>query len=522
MFFSHHRVSLPPFGWIAAAKTNHKPILGTFIIEDENEAKELLMNAISCALSLASIAQEQGFDGWLVNIETSLIEVRPFIEFLTTLRRYGVVLLYDCLTFKGEHKCQSALNEQNREWLNFVHGLFLDYSWNVTELPKNMGSVFVGVDVFGRGNDIGSGFKSGEALAVIARQNLSSALFAPAWSWETFGNDESEDQLWNGNTWKSMEFRFGREFDGSLTRRNGSLVIGTEVERFLIEIDIHGTVGCTFSVNVSCDGTVREEIRERKLDFQEGVVKIEFSARGMNFPVRVAIHDVCDDCLVLGRSVLRFIDVNEARVGIKTVFPAITVKAPSYSHFCVGRGDAFWIDGTLWRDAPWINMALQSVLPEVQFSLEEAHSFGSSLRIDPLTEITIFNISECIGTVRLVVKGDVQTNLEMLHERNSTNGWREIKLKCRAGPFVVKNNSTERDLFLGFFSMVELPCLIIRATLTLDTEGCIVSWQMLSQDFAVLDVVVDRVVLARLVPHIRSILLPDKELCTKNVSIRLS
>ena len=132
----------------------------------------------------------------------------------------------------------------------------------------------------------------------------------------------------------------------------------------------------------------------------------------------------------------------------------------------------------------------------------------------------LFNVSECFGTVRLVVKGNVLTNLKMLHEHDLVNNWKEINMECLTGPFVVKNNSTERDLFLGFFSVVDLPCLIIRANLTLDTDGCIVSWQNLPDEFAALDIVVDRVVLARLVSHIRSVLL-EKEVCTRDVSIRL-
>lgn len=101
VYFSHHRVTIPPPSWIQAAHSNGCRILGTIITEwaDGQAANEIMMlpylgGAASAATStlippaasghsdintlafrLASIASYYGFDGWLVNIESPLPDV---------------------------------------------------------------------------------------------------------------------------------------------------------------------------------------------------------------------------------------------------------------------------------------------------------------------------------------------------------------------------------------------------------------------------------------------------------------
>jgi hypothetical protein len=71
-------------------------------------------------------------------------------------------------------------------------GIFLNYTWSDLTLANSSqraGSrrydVFVGIDVFGRGCPGGGGFNSKEALMKIKSHNLSAALFAPGWVFET-------------------------------------------------------------------------------------------------------------------------------------------------------------------------------------------------------------------------------------------------------------------------------------------------------------------------------------------------
>jgi mannosyl-glycoprotein endo-beta-N-acetylglucosaminidase len=66
--------------------------------------------------------------------------------------------------------------------------LFVNYTWTPEKLPATVSaaggrrtSVYMGVDVFGRGSYGGGGFGSTIALAAAKAAGLSAALFAPGW-----------------------------------------------------------------------------------------------------------------------------------------------------------------------------------------------------------------------------------------------------------------------------------------------------------------------------------------------------
>lgn len=64
----------------------------------------------------------------------------------------------------------------------------MNYTWTPPKLPTTAAaaglrasSVFMGVDVFGRGSYGGGGFGVAQALSAAAEAGLSAALFAPGW-----------------------------------------------------------------------------------------------------------------------------------------------------------------------------------------------------------------------------------------------------------------------------------------------------------------------------------------------------
>ena len=117
VYFSHHFVTIPPPGWVAAARTHGVQMLGTIITEWDS-GKAMLEEILSDDDKLnkfvnvcAKIASSHGFHGWLLNIENP---VRPelipgllkLVETLTgaikrELGGRGAVLWYDSVTIKG-------------------------------------------------------------------------------------------------------------------------------------------------------------------------------------------------------------------------------------------------------------------------------------------------------------------------------------------------------------------------------------------------------------------------------------
>lgn len=73
----------------------------------------------------------------------------------------------------------------------------------LVKVPKRLQDIYVGIDVWGRGQHGGGGFGSYRALAHIDPEflGLSVALFGPAWSWET----EQDKPGFSWETWWAYE-----------------------------------------------------------------------------------------------------------------------------------------------------------------------------------------------------------------------------------------------------------------------------------------------------------------------------
>ena len=221
VYFSHHRISCPPLATTATAHRLGTKVFGTVIFEWEEGAadlRRLLDGSMPHVIDkLVQLAVERGFDGWLINIEVGLkdppaSECLQLLSWLRELTRAiessiegGEVIWYDAVTTKGELRWQNQLNKLNAPFFDAASTIFLNYGWSplypgtTTTMVEGMRgksreTVYFGVDVWGRGQYGGGGFETWRSLdkiqQVIAsdsddRTNLSTALFAPAWSIES-------------------------------------------------------------------------------------------------------------------------------------------------------------------------------------------------------------------------------------------------------------------------------------------------------------------------------------------------
>lgn len=137
VYFSHARVASPPSTWTAAAHRNGVKVLGTLITEDPSgtaENQELIfgpgsLNSSNISFSrfyadkLVDLACQRGFDGWFLNLESSLPKTQidhliAFLDYLT-LRMHAakpdsLVIWYDSLTIEGKVEWQDALTPLNK------------------------------------------------------------------------------------------------------------------------------------------------------------------------------------------------------------------------------------------------------------------------------------------------------------------------------------------------------------------------------------------------------------------------
>ncbi|XP_008283953.1 cytosolic endo-beta-N-acetylglucosaminidase [Stegastes partitus] len=223
-YFSHLLVTIPPVVWTNAAHRHGVVVLGTFITEWTDGAAmceaffkdEESYRAV--ADKLVQISHCYGFDGWLVNIENVLSEVAVkntplFLRYLTDQMHERVpgslVMWYDSVIENGQLKWQNELNQTNRMFFDACDGFFTNYNWTEQSLEfmkdysgaqGRQADIYVGVDVFARGQVVGGMFETNKALELIRKHNFSTAIFAPGWVYETHENKsefrKNQDKFW--------------------------------------------------------------------------------------------------------------------------------------------------------------------------------------------------------------------------------------------------------------------------------------------------------------------------------------
>ncbi|XP_068635389.1 cytosolic endo-beta-N-acetylglucosaminidase 1-like [Aristolochia californica] len=207
VYFSHSLVTIPPPCWTNAAHLHGVKVLGTFITEwDEGKAicDVLLSTKESAELyaeRLTELAVSLGFDGWLLNIEVNLDvaqipNLEEFVHHLTETMHSSLpgslVIWYDSVTKYGKLDWQNQLNEYNKPFFDLCDGIFANYTWQ-KDYPKHSATVaaerkfdvYMGIDVFGRNTYGGGQWTTNVALDVLKTDDVSAAIFAPGWVYET-------------------------------------------------------------------------------------------------------------------------------------------------------------------------------------------------------------------------------------------------------------------------------------------------------------------------------------------------
>ncbi|XP_010543918.1 PREDICTED: cytosolic endo-beta-N-acetylglucosaminidase 1 [Tarenaya hassleriana] len=223
VYFSHSLVTLPPPCWVNTAHRHGVKVLGTFITEwDEGKAicKELLETEESAQMyaeRLSELAAVLGYDGWLINIENEIEigqipNLKVFLGHLTKVMHLSVpgalVIWYDSVTVHGHLEWQDQLNEKNKPFFDICDGIFMNYTWK-EDYPKLSAEVsgdrkydvYMGIDVFGRNTFGGGQWTTNVALDVLKKSDVSAAIFAPGWVYET---GQPPDFLTAQNKWWSL------------------------------------------------------------------------------------------------------------------------------------------------------------------------------------------------------------------------------------------------------------------------------------------------------------------------------
>jgi mannosyl-glycoprotein endo-beta-N-acetylglucosaminidase len=222
-YFSHERVTIPPVTWTNACHTNGVRCLGTIIVEWEKGINEILQLIYGPSFNpllestqrffdphyadiLVDLAVYYGFDGYLVNVESSIpsathcIPLRNFVQYLTIEihKRLpkSLILWYDSVIYTGSLRWQDQLNDKNSLFFDVSDGMFVNYTWSPPRLlqsaqnaKKRKHDLFTGIDVWGRNTFGGGGFNCHKALRQIKSAQTSIAIFAPAWTFEKLGPD---------------------------------------------------------------------------------------------------------------------------------------------------------------------------------------------------------------------------------------------------------------------------------------------------------------------------------------------
>ncbi|KAJ7989901.1 hypothetical protein DPEC_G00309290 [Dallia pectoralis] len=222
-YFSHNMVTIPPAVWTNAAHKHGVIVLGTFITEwtDGGKMCEIFLkdeeSYRAVADRLFQISHYYGFDGWLINIENTLSEAAVknaplFLRYLTDQMHErlpgSMVLWYDSVVENGELKWQNELNKSNSVFFSACDGIFTNYNWTEQNLENmkadaegRLADIFVGVDVFARGEVVGGKLETNKALEMIRKHDLSTAIFAPGWVYESIpdkaGFRQAQDKFWS-------------------------------------------------------------------------------------------------------------------------------------------------------------------------------------------------------------------------------------------------------------------------------------------------------------------------------------
>ncbi|CAO3569572.1 unnamed protein product [Mortierella alpina] len=367
IYFSHHRIGIPPPVWTNAAHRNGVRSIGTIITEwlpgvletdemvsgpdqalaDEegNDTVDRQWFSRAYADKLVDMAVYYRFDGWFINIESILRggpqQADQTIAFLAYLRQQihrkipgGELHWYDSvISSTGEVKWQDKLSVENYRFFEQSDGIFTNYTWKEKAVGESVAlagprhrDVYTGIDIWGRNTFGGGGYTTYKALEVIQREKTSCALFAPAWTYEFLGKEKfmTYDRLfWTG-------------FEGAgIHAESLPLSAFQEAKQDLL------------------DGKLRDHSKDKDKNTDTDADKDTDKAPGDNM----------------------------AFVPVSTYIPARPSGCSSwfYTSFDRGFGQGFWINGKKVSDKPWSHLSHQSLAPSMTkevFVIDEERTVG--------------------------------------------------------------------------------------------------------------------------------------------------
>ncbi|KAK2442160.1 cytosolic endo-beta-N-acetylglucosaminidase [Trifolium repens] len=271
VYFSHSLVTIPPPSWINTAHRHGVKVLGTFITEwDEGKANcDILLStkesAQMYAERLAELAVHLGFDGWLINMEVKLdpgqiTNLKEFVNHLSLTMHSSMpgslVIWYDSVTIDGKLNWQDQLNEYNKPFFDICDGIFVNYTWK-EDYPRLSAAVagdrkfdvYMGIDVFGRNTYGGGQWNANVALDLLRKNDVSAAIFAPGWVYET--NQPPDFETAQNSWWGLVEKSWG-----ALRNYNGPLPLYSNFDQgrgYHISIDGNNVSDATWC-NIACQG----------------------------------------------------------------------------------------------------------------------------------------------------------------------------------------------------------------------------------------------------------------------------
>ncbi|KAK1912439.1 hypothetical protein CFE70_007723 [Pyrenophora teres f. teres 0-1] len=240
IYFSHKLACVPPPTWTNTLHRNGVEVLGTMLIEPQTEGSERLLEhtveegtlSFPMAKKLAYMATHFGFDGWLVNIEKpfpSRVWRAEILEaFLRQLKEElgesKKLMWYDALTTSNNIAYQNTLNSSNFQFAAACGNILTNYCWKEADAEKSLQlalgkellsqNIFFGIDVWAQNKSSfthprvtypeygGGGTNTGVAVDKLSKLGLSAGIFAPAWSYEHFPDNERavERAVWEGTS----------------------------------------------------------------------------------------------------------------------------------------------------------------------------------------------------------------------------------------------------------------------------------------------------------------------------------
>eukprot|EP01133_Synstelium_polycarpum_P015681 gene15681-18635_t len=396
IYFTHNRISIPPVGWIDASHRNGTKIMGTFITEWEGGVMDACRVVDGPTLEtghqvfvdkLVAVAKYYRFDGWFINIESNLPSADYATKYATFLKTLtdrmhqelpgSLVIWYDSVIDNGSLVWQNELNDRNKMFFDCCDGIFLNYKWNESMLKNSSiiagqqrtTQVYVGTDVWGRGTFGGGELNSYIGIDMAIKYNMSSALFAPAWTFERNESSSRNHRAKDASLW------VGGGLYSNLVK-NGSCTHG--LDGWTVDI-VEGGWG-TCQNGLGSDG--KAFISSHKWSKMCQDIENWAGHYGMRV-TGIDVHLVGAQRQKLETSVL-------SRSGERVS----STSLPFTTHFNQGKGTKYHRDGAIVGQSEWLNLSDQdtagcveygpsegSDLVERRISYSDAYQGGSSVNI---------------------------------------------------------------------------------------------------------------------------------------------